>query len=697
MGKRGAILTAQSYVEVFADLDRLRTNLKAGERMVRNFAATVGTIGSQLLKTSAVLAAPQAMAVRTFGQFEKSMSRVKALTNATEGQFQALSERAQELGRTTVFTAGEAADAMSEFALAGYKVEDILAATGPTLDLAAAGQIGIAEAAGISSKIMAGMGYTANELGGVVDLLAKAMSTANTDVRQLGEAFKFVGPMAKTAGISLEEITAAIQLLSNAGIQGEMAGTTLRGMLSTLTSPSEKGREVLKSLGIQVTDSAGRVRSLVDIIGQFETAMAGMQNGQRLDLLGQIFPDRQMVGGIELIAQGSTKLRDFTKALQSAGGTAGRIATTQLDNLWGQLKIIESAIEAVSIRFTAALVPSLRMAQESLIGWLGGLERWVQANPQAVQQLAQLTLAIGATGAALIAAKVALIAFAGVLGTLAAVIKSPLVLITGLIYAIGGFDGVIAALKVQIGELGPVWGTAWTSITESIKSGNLEQAFEVAFLTIKVTVLRVIQAIKDEFAVLIGFIETTIAGLKDAYDFASGIASAISPVEFTGGPVQKIGKKGSAAPDNSPPDSEAVINAEKALADAIKRADDQNWLDRIQTPAPAAPPTPSAQPGGGTVAAQGIISPDMAAQIRTNFNASANLSPLGNYERGTEQAQQLVLDALGYGQDEVLGSINEEIKSVAAATEAHLELAKRDFNQNRRTVTLRAARRSNDG
>lgn len=93
--------------------------------------------------------------------------------------------------------------------------------------------------------------------GDAIDVMAKAMTTANTDLTMLGDAFKFVGPMAKTAGVSLEEITAAIQLLSNAGIQGEMGGTTLRGMLLSLTSPSSEAKRELDRLGVSVVDSAG--------------------------------------------------------------------------------------------------------------------------------------------------------------------------------------------------------------------------------------------------------------------------------------------------------------------------------------------------------------------------------------------------------------------------------------------------------
>ena len=179
------------------------------------------------------------------------------------------------MGATTVFSASQAAEAMSYFALAGFDTQQIMDALGPTLNLAAAGQIEIAEAADIAAKIMSGMGISADNLGNAIDVMAKAMTTANTDLTMLGDAFKFVGPMAKTAGVSLEEITAAIQLLSNAGIQGEMAGTTLRGMLLSLTSPSSEAKRELDRLGVSIIDSAGNVRGLAAIIGDLESSLSG--------------------------------------------------------------------------------------------------------------------------------------------------------------------------------------------------------------------------------------------------------------------------------------------------------------------------------------------------------------------------------------------------------------------------------------
>lgn len=299
--------------------------------------------------------------VSTFADFESAMSRVKALTNATEQQFAGLTDQAKYLGAQTVFTAQDAAEGMGFFALAfegeANKVEKIMGAIGPTLNLAAAGQMSIAESADIVAKLMSGMGIQAQDTGYAVDVLTKAMSTANTNLVQLGHAFRYAGPMSKAAGLSLEQTTAAIQMLSNAGMQADMAGTILRGALMALTSPSAEAQKVMNQLGIATMDAAGRMRPLADIVEQFERAMASMGSGQRLEVIGRIFDNRNATGFIEFLDKGSAKLREMEAALHESAGTAARIATTQLDNLKGDWVRFTSNLEEAVLSVGYAAEP----------------------------------------------------------------------------------------------------------------------------------------------------------------------------------------------------------------------------------------------------------------------------------------------------------------------------------------------------
>ena len=338
------IRAGRAFVELGVS-DKLTGGLRKAQRRLKAFGASVRSIGQRMVAVSAAAVTPFAVSTTVFAGFEQRMARVRALTGATGKDFDRLADMAKRLGESTVFSASQAADAMGFFALAGFDVDQILRAIGPTLNLAAAGQLEIAQAADIAAKIMAGMGLEADKLGGAVDVLTKAMTTANTDLVQLGDAMKFIGPIAKSAGIAFEEIVAAVQLLSNAGIQGEMAGTSLRGALLTLTSPSKEAAGMLKKLGVTIVDAAGDVRPLVDIIGDLERATKNLGSGKRLEVIGTIFQARQAAGVAELLSQGADKLRDYTAALRASGGTAARIAGVQLNTLTGNVTILRSALE----------------------------------------------------------------------------------------------------------------------------------------------------------------------------------------------------------------------------------------------------------------------------------------------------------------------------------------------------------------
>ena len=505
------VRAGRAYVELNAK-DNMAAGLARAAAKLKAFNASMQATGRQMVAFSAVAAVPFAASAVAFAGFEQSMARVKALTNANEGDFKRLSDEAKRLGEETVFSASQAADAMGYFALAGYDVEKILAAIGPTLNLAAAGQLDMAQSADIVAKIMSGMGIAATNVGYAVDVLTKAMTTANTDLPMLGEAMKYVGPIAKTAGIAFEEVTAAIQLLSNAGIQGEMAGTTLRGTILSLTSPSEQAREQLKQLGVEVNDSAGNMRSLTAIIGDLEKATASMGSGERLDVLGRIFDARQAAGVAELVSQGAAKLNQFTQALQGAGGTAARIAAVQLDTLKGSAELLLSALEGVAIAVGEALVGPLRTLGTILTTVTNGLAGWAKENQSTVVAIVASIAAVGALGAGMVALAITIktvgtviggvVAIFGVLKALTLAVVAALSLfmspiglivagigvVVGVVMQLTGGFGALAqgagAALAYIGKLASDIGAdvkfAFDGILDALKAGEFQLAGEIA-------------------------------------------------------------------------------------------------------------------------------------------------------------------------------------------------------------------------
>jgi len=524
-GSTQGIRAGRAFVELFADDSQFAKGLHGAEKRLRMFGSAVSGVGSQLTKLGTAALAPLAGSAKVAADFESEMARVQALTGATGDDFDKLKGKAKQLGRDTVFMATDAAKAMSTFALAGFKVNDILTAIGPTLDLAAAGQLDVATASDIATKVIYGMGLSVDDFKGAVDVMTKAMTTANTDLLLLGEAFKYVGPVAKSAGLSFEETTAAIQLLSNAGIQGDMAGTTLRGMLLTLVSPSQEAADGLAALGVRTTDAKGNFLGLVPVIRQLEKSLGGLGSGDKLGKLGKIFPDRQAAGAAELLAQGANRLAAATADLGDSAGTASRIAGRQLDTLLGSFKILVSSLEYVGIEIGEALTPTLRGLSSNVVMVLNAISNLVKENRTWIVTFGKAALAITAVGGSLVAVGVAIsvagslfgaIATAvttfgaamGFVGSALAAVLSPVGLITaGLVAGVAAFFAysdaggqAIAFLGNQFRWLQGMVAQAFAGIADAIAAGDLTLATQILWAGLKVEWLKGVAYLKGIWA-----------------------------------------------------------------------------------------------------------------------------------------------------------------------------------------------------
>ena len=321
--------------------------------------------------------------VRIMADFGQAMSTVAAITNATGSQFDALEAKARELGATTRFSATQAAEGMLFLARAGFDTDQVLASIEGTLQLAQAGALDLGRAADIASNILTGFRLEIDETQRVVDVLALAANSANTDVNQLGEAMKFVAPVAAGLGVSLEEATAAIAELSNNGLQASLAGTGLRRVLSELESPSSVTRKRLAEMGLTVQDVQPSVVGLTNAIDLL--AKNGVTTADALEMFG----DR---GGpaFEVLAQGTPKVKAMTAALTDAGGTAERIAKVMDDNLNGAILGLISRFQELILALGEA------GAQDALIAAIKGLTGLLEF---AAENADILTLAIIALSA----------------------------------------------------------------------------------------------------------------------------------------------------------------------------------------------------------------------------------------------------------------------------------------------------------
>ncbi|WP_317317704.1 phage tail tape measure protein [Longibaculum muris] len=299
--------------------------------------------------TAAVSAGGLAV-IKMGSDFEAQMSRVKAISGATQEDFQKLRDQALQLGADTSFSASQAAEGMENLAAAGFSVTETMEAMPGLLDLAAASGEDLSASSDIAASAIRGFGLEASEAAHVADVLAANANMTNSSVAQTGEALKYIAPVARAAGISLEETSAAIGLMANAGIQGSQAGTTLRGALSRLSKPTDDMCQVMDKLGLEFYDNEGKMKSLHDQIEMLQKATKGMTDEQRNNALVTLYGQESLSGMLALINEGPDSLDKLTKSFQECDGIAKETAATMQDNFQGAFEQMTGSLETLAIR-----------------------------------------------------------------------------------------------------------------------------------------------------------------------------------------------------------------------------------------------------------------------------------------------------------------------------------------------------------
>ena len=325
----------------------------------------ISSVGSTLTKSvTAPIAALGIAAVKTTADFDSSMSKVAALSNATEAEFEALRQKARDMGATTKYSAGEAADALSYMALAGWDTNQMIDGLDGVLNLAAASGMELAEASDLVTDYLSAFGLQASDSSRMADQLAYAQAHSNTTTTQLGEAFGNTAAQMHTAGQSMETTTAILEAFANQGLKGSEAGTALSAMVRDITQKMKNGKIYIGETAITVQDANGNFRNMIDILADVEKATDGMGSAEKSAALMTTFTARSVKGVSMALTEGSGNIRKYEDDLNSAGGTAKNMAEVMQDNLAGQLTILKSQVQELGISFGDILVPKIRSAVE---------------------------------------------------------------------------------------------------------------------------------------------------------------------------------------------------------------------------------------------------------------------------------------------------------------------------------------------
>lgn len=357
--------------EYEAGLDKAKQGSSTFASVLKANLVTKGIelVSKGLVKASREMVAFAKASVQTGAQFDEAMSQVAATMGVTVDEIGELRDFAQEMGAKTAFSATQAAEALNYMALAGYDAETSMKMLPNVLNLAAAGGFELARASDMVTDAQSALGLTLKETNTMVDQMAAASSKSNTSVEQLGDAILTIGATARGVAGGTQELATVLGVLADNGIKGAEGGTHLRNAILSLQTPTKDGTEALAQLNMtyeDMYDSAGNLRSLPEIFQQMSTAMEGMNQQQKDAIVSGLFNKTDLASINALLGTSADRWRELSVAIGDSAGAAEKMAATQLDNLNGDLTLMQSALEGVKIQFSDGITPAIRNVVQTL-------------------------------------------------------------------------------------------------------------------------------------------------------------------------------------------------------------------------------------------------------------------------------------------------------------------------------------------
>ena len=474
---------------------------------IKSIGDSMKSVGRNMsMYVTAPITAGFGAAMKKSIDFDDTMRKVKATSGATGDEFNQLRTKALQMGRDTKFTASESAEAMNYMALAGWDTKDMLNGIGGVMNLAAASGEDLASVSDIVTDNLTAFGMKAKDSTHFADVLAQTSSKANTDVRGLGDAFKYAAPVAGALGYTIEDTSIAIGLMSNAGIKGEKAGTALRTMFTNLAKPTKAMKDKMDELGISITDSNGEMLPMRDVMDQLRTKMGGLSKDQQAAAASTIFGKEAMSGALAVINASDEDYKKLTKSIDGSSGASKRMANEMEGGIGGAMRKMKSAIESLAISLGDALAPILY----KVATWVTKLATKFSNLPSGVQK----TIAV--------------------VGLLAAAI-GPLLMVFGvMVSTIGTAITTLGSLMTSMRTLSLLSKTSaaatsiWNGVTATARGIANGYRYAIAALTTSQT----IQAIKTKIAAAATTVWTTVT--KGAALATKGLGLAI---RFMTGPV----------------------------------------------------------------------------------------------------------------------------------------------------------------
>lgn len=521
-------LTKELKVKITADANGLKGALngisKDISKVSKDFEGLkkvgegISSIGKKLtMGLTLPIAGIGVASAKTAMDFEAGMNEVSAISGATGKDLEKLENLAKDMGATTKFSATESAEALTYLGMAGWKTQDMIEGLPGILNLASAGGTDLALTSDIVSDGLTALGMSAKDTGKFVDIMASTVSNSNTSIELMGETLKYVGPVAGSLGIEMDDLSVAIGLMGNAGLKGSQAGTSLRAGLTNLVKPTKEMKNAMEKYGVELVKNADGSVDLMGTMQNLRTVLGELDETTQAQALATIFGKEAMSGWSAIVNASEGDFNKLTEAIANSDGTAQSMADTMMQGAKGALTEMKSALEGVAITIGERLTPFIEKLADGvskLCSWFQNLSPTTQTFIMIVAGLlailGPLLLLIG--GAISLFANLSIVA--GALGISVGALCSPFLIAIGVITAIVTAGILLCqnwdTIKAKASELGVYISNKFNEIKTTVvnkvnemKTGIVEgfnnaksKASEV-FGNIKQTITDKINGAKD--------------------------------------------------------------------------------------------------------------------------------------------------------------------------------------------------------
>lgn len=342
---------------------------------------TVGKVAKTAMAAgSAAAAAFTKTSIDSGMNFDTAMSQVAATMGTTVDKIGVVKAKAEEMGRTTKYTATEAAEGMNILAQAGLSADEQISGIGTVLNLASAGAMSLEESASYTAGAVKGFGDSMSNASYYADLMAKGATLANTDVRGLGEAFSGSAATAKNYGQAADSVTLSLLRLAEQNVTGSEASTALNRAMADLYTPTDDASKALNQLGVSAYEANGEAKDFNNLVDELNGSLQGMTAEQKNNALATIFTTQGLQAFNKMTASSDATVQKFWKGIQDSSGSAAQQAATQLDNLKGDITLLSSATEGLELGFYNTFSGAIRGAIKDVTSEVSGLAEAMESG-----------------------------------------------------------------------------------------------------------------------------------------------------------------------------------------------------------------------------------------------------------------------------------------------------------------------------